>query len=254
MHEQEWSTSTSLQAMLDWLPHGDRASQRKLRLFGCACVRRVGSLLVDEGSRKIVEVAERFADGLASRAELQRAVVAAPGIQFAYQPTGEAPEPPGFALEVAHINAAAAAHEVANAAAHVAARGAAASSSAAIAWHVVADVAQRFTTITPAWYTATRDAWHAAADAEAGRQCCLLRDVFGPLPFQQMTIEASWQTPAVVALARGIYDRKLFTLLAELAQALEAAGCSDAALLGHLRAPGPHVRGCWPVDLILDKR
>lgn len=36
-----------------------------------------------------------------------------------------------------------------------------------------------------------------------------------------------------------------------LADALEEADCSDAKILGHLREPGPHVRGCWCVDLIL---
>jgi hypothetical protein len=34
---------------------------------------------------------------------------------------------------------------------------------------------------------------------------------------------------------------------------VERAGCTDAALLGHLRGPGPHVRGCWAVDLVLGK-
>jgi hypothetical protein len=38
--------------------------------------------------------------------------------------------------------------------------------------------------------------------------------------------------------------------LALLADALEEAGCSEAAVLEHLRGPGPHVRGCWVVDLI----
>jgi hypothetical protein len=37
-----------------------------------------------------------------------------------------------------------------------------------------------------------------------------------------------------------------------LADALEDAGCTDAGLLGHLRSPGPHVRG-WAVDLVLGK-
>src|SRR2546429_581311 len=37
--------------------------------------------------------------------------------------------------------------------------------------------------------------------------------------------------------------------LAVLADALEEAG-ADAALLDHLRGPGPHVRGCWCVDLL----
>jgi hypothetical protein len=41
--------------------------------------------------------------------------------------------------------------------------------------------------------------------------------------------------------------------LAVLADALEDAGCADADLLGHLRGPGPHIRGCWAVDLLLGK-
>jgi hypothetical protein len=41
--------------------------------------------------------------------------------------------------------------------------------------------------------------------------------------------------------------------LSGLADALEDAGCTDAELLGHLRSPGPHVRGCWAVDLVLGK-
>jgi hypothetical protein len=43
------------------------------------------------------------------------------------------------------------------------------------------------------------------------------------------------------------------TRLAVLADAVEEAGCTDADLLGHLRGPGPHVRGCWAVDLLLGK-
>ena len=42
-------------------------------------------------------------------------------------------------------------------------------------------------------------------------------------------------------------------IFAELADALEDAGCTDGELLGHLRSPEPHVRGCWAVDLVLGK-
>ena len=38
-----------------------------------------------------------------------------------------------------------------------------------------------------------------------------------------------------------------------VADALEEAGCDDADILNHLRSPGPHVRGCWALDLILGK-
>jgi hypothetical protein len=34
---------------------------------------------------------------------------------------------------------------------------------------------------------------------------------------------------------------------------LEEAGGTDADMLGHLRGPGSHVRGCWVVDLCLGK-
>ena len=41
--------------------------------------------------------------------------------------------------------------------------------------------------------------------------------------------------------------------VAVLADALEEAGCTEDGLLGHLRGPGPHVRGCWALDLVLGK-
>jgi hypothetical protein len=41
--------------------------------------------------------------------------------------------------------------------------------------------------------------------------------------------------------------------LAVLADDLEEAGCTGVGILRHLRGPGPHVRGCCPVDLCLGK-
>jgi hypothetical protein len=41
--------------------------------------------------------------------------------------------------------------------------------------------------------------------------------------------------------------------LGVLADMLEEAGCSDPQLLGHLRSPGPHVRGCVAVDAVLGR-
>lgn len=41
--------------------------------------------------------------------------------------------------------------------------------------------------------------------------------------------------------------------LAVLADALEEAGCTDEVILRHLRGPGPHVRGCHVLDLLLGK-
>jgi hypothetical protein len=44
-----------------------------------------------------------------------------------------------------------------------------------------------------------------------------------------------------------------FDRLPILADALEEAGCDEPALLAHCRSDGPHVRGCWAVDLVLGK-
>jgi len=64
-----------------------------------------------------------------------------------------------------------------------------------------------------------------------------------------------------LGLARSAYEGRALpsghldpARLSALAGALEVAGCSDAGLLAHLRSPGPHVRGCWAVDLILGKQ
>ena len=59
-------------------------------------------------------------------------------------------------------------------------------------------------------------------------------------------------------LAESIYDdRELpsghLNNLPILADALEDAGCDNHDILSHCRGPGPHVRGCWVVDLILGK-
>ena len=61
MTEEEWLTECDPKLMLDFLR--DEASDRKLRLFACACVRRVWHLLEDDSSKEAVETAEHFADG-----------------------------------------------------------------------------------------------------------------------------------------------------------------------------------------------
>jgi hypothetical protein len=89
------------------------------------------------------------------------------------------------------------------------------------------------------------------------RHADVLREIFGN-PFRpRPAVAPAWQTPQVVALAQAAYEERELpsgtldnSRLAVLADALEEAGCTDGELLGHLRSPGPHVRGCWAVDLL----
>src|SRR5262245_54324912 len=68
MTESQWLRSRDPDPMLDHLYYSDiRLSNRKLRLFACACCRRVWDQLSHERSRRAVEVAEQLADGQASR-------------------------------------------------------------------------------------------------------------------------------------------------------------------------------------------
>jgi hypothetical protein len=87
---------------------------------------------------------------------------------------------------------------------------------------------------------------------ELGKQAALLRDIFGD-PYNPVTFDTSWRTEAVIDLARGVYESRDFAPMPVLADALEDAGCADPDILAHCRGPGPHVRGCWVVDLVLGK-
>lgn len=104
-----------------------------------------------------------------------------------------------------------------------------------------------------------REAWpnefEEAADVpvENDIQVSLLRDVFAN-PFCPVSVDKSWLSPNVAVLANHIYDERLFDCLLPLSIALNLAGCDDDQILGHCQKPGPHVRGCWVVDLILNKK
>jgi hypothetical protein len=61
----------------------------------------------------------------------------------------------------------------------------------------------------------------------------------------------TWNDGTVRRLAQAFYDDRSFERLPLLADALEDAGCTDAAILDHCRGPAQHARGCWVVDLLL---
>jgi len=87
---------------------------------------------------------------------------------------------------------------------------------------------------------------------EVAAQVAYFRDIFGN-PFRPVAFDARWRTADVLGLARGIYEDRAFDRMPLLADALMDAGCDSDDLLTHCRGDGPHVRGCWVVDLVLGK-
>jgi hypothetical protein len=72
-------------------------------------------------------------------------------------------------------------------------------------------------------------------------------------PSRLVTFSLSWRTDTALALARQMHESSDFSAMPILADALQDAGCENADILDHCRGLGPHVRGCWVVDLVLGK-
>ncbi len=90
----------------------------------------------------------------------------------------------------------------------------------------------------------------------------ILREIFGNLfrPASLHSAWLAWHDATLPKLAQAIYDERDLpsghldtTRMAILADALEDAGCTDETILSHCCGAGPHVRGCWVVDLLLGK-
>jgi len=82
----------------------------------------------------------------------------------------------------------------------------------------------------------------------------LLEELFGdPLWTAVPSVEKNWLTPSVIQIATECYANQDFSGMPILADALEDAGCEDADILSHCRGRNEHLRGCWVLDLLLDK-
>ena len=190
-----------------------KRNERRLRLFGVACCRRIWHLL-DDLARRAVEAAELCADGAGRPAEMLA--------------LSEALGRPEY-LHVAR-------------------------------WTAVRVVSSRkptYTFMSGHWDGPDALAAHALGteedeNAERVVQSHLLRDIFGN-PFRPVAFSPEWRTGAAVALARQMYESREFSAMPILADALQDAGCDTDAILSHCRGGGPHVRGCWVVDLVLGK-
>src|SRR5262249_29244111 len=86
---------------------------------------------------------------------------------------------------------------------------------------------------TPASWFAFWSRWRVRAEEQA-MQGTLVRDILGS-PFRPVALDPAWRTPAIVHLARSLYEERRFEDTPVLADALEEAGCQEAAVLGHCR-------------------
>lgn len=88
--------------------------------------------------------------------------------------------------------------------------------------------------------------------AELVAHAQMLRCIVAPFrPKRRQSLP--WRSITVLSIANEIHDNHSFDHLPILADALEDAGCDDADILSHLRGGGPHTRGCWPIDRILNR-
>ncbi|QEG26072.1 hypothetical protein GobsT_08070 [Gemmata obscuriglobus] len=214
MTEAEWLAATDPTPMLEFLR--GTASARQLRLFGCAAVRAVWSQLAEE-LPNAVAVAEEYADGTVSKAALRRARHILRDKRDELEAAGLNESPRWniywLAETVATINA----------------------------YDSVVAELDRLGSDSPQLVAPD---WPVLSDR--------FRDVFGN-PFRSIAVAREWLTSDVRALAEGIYAERAFDGLPILADALQEAGCDSEDLLNHLRGEGPHVRGCWALDLVLGK-
>jgi hypothetical protein len=194
----------------------EQASSRKLRLFGVACCWRLWHLL-DPRSRKAVDAVEKGIESSRDEPTVYQGVrtVAYQAEKDAYDASGHDEDDPAYRAACA---------------------------------------ASDLTDQNP-WDTAEiiGSTTNGMCQTSLGQtNSDFLRDIFGN-PFRPVTVSPSWQTANVVALAQAIYDERAFERMPILGDALEDAGCTSAEILAHCRGPGPHVRGCWVVDLLLGK-
>jgi hypothetical protein len=220
MTEAEWLACDEPWQMVRWIKRV--ISPRQFRLYVCGSCRASWDELTPAAIQSVVAVLERGADGLAGEEELQAAWTTAQN-------------------EVERL------------------------------WSVMEETSggwrnslvPQLHALNGALASAFRtppnpESWQAHRRYVRSKlECHLLRDIFGN-PFRPTSIATAWLTTDAVGIARVAYEDRALpagTLspvrLLILADALEEAGCSDPAILDHLRGPGPHTRGCWVVDRVL---
>jgi hypothetical protein len=230
MTEAEWGrTNTNPIGMLEFVR--DKASDRKFCLFTTAYCRSVRALL-RRPTRSQVEFAEAVADGVAARGRWPPGPLREKGTQrlkrslnlLALNALGYCCGM-GFSGDVEpELNPGAAAVEALRMS----------------VYDVIGELIKAGR-LDPDWPTQVFSG-----------PCTAIRDIFGS-SFRPIACSADWRTATAVALGRQMYESRDFGAMPILADALQEAGCDNPDILDHCRGSGPHVRGCWVVDLVLGR-
>jgi len=216
MNEQEWLACTDPEPMLEFLR--GKASERKLRLFFCACCRGKHYTICPQGLAAVT-VAEAVADGLVEetlRGETERLIQSLISDDGSWSPysliSWALHRPIGGSYPLDYV----------------------------MMWAI----------------PSVLQAHLAFSDEITSALSDIFGNPFNPVALEPSWLNPTVRSLAQAAydnrnLPAGTLDN---VRLAVLADALEEAGCDNADILNHLRQPGEHVRGCWVLDAILGKQ
>lgn len=232
----------------EWLAYADaetlsgelvQFADRPLRLFACACLRRVWPLLPSESWREAVEAYECFTDGrlpeedlleMCAKAELETAegFWSSRGTSWLAYDLCDCP----YCQRDAEPAILEGMREALEQSDWIAAK------AAFYAASLAADEAEP-------------NRREAARAAERNVQYALFRDILdAPTRTYLDPSWLRWNRGCVTKMVRTIYAEDRFRDLPILADALEEAGCDSQAILSHCRSNQIHVRGCWVVDAL----
>lgn len=246
MTEQEWSSSCDPQTMLQYVISHCR-SDRKLRLFACGCCRQVWNQIQDKHSRNAVQCGEALADNIYENPEVMRAqfhdtdngiYIAARSCCF------------GDSYESAYWTSRRLTDEY-SLPRH--------NNRVMLDFPTQADILRDIigNPIMPVLF---RHPCMACSGEGCSGNVGSYNDVMrcggeGYLLLPKIPTEwSSWNDATIPRIAQQIYDTHSFQDMPILADALEDAGCINTRILEHCRTENAiHVRGCWLLDLILEK-
>jgi hypothetical protein len=213
MTEKEWFACEDWTLILNFLEN--RASQRKLLLSNLALCRALAPIIRDKQCIRAMNVLESIADGTVSENDQNEAQ------NWARSSLSQCPQSnrASYFARCAVYNLTLVEHD-----------------------HAVLSQAGNYI---------------AALDATEKNKSDLMERGISGLRcvncYHPITPNPSWLTSTVIALAQQMYDSQDFTAMPILADALQDASCDNPQILEHCRGPGPHVRGCFVVDLCLNK-